>query len=118
MPQDHSDDAKCKAKEYENTLIHQRLTWLGTFEGLLFVANHYGDHPYLLPLAGFLIAVSIDIGITASNRRLTRLGAQAYSNRWNHLMPGTAIPKIIAGAWIVLLLEDFKWLLSCLHHMS
>ena len=36
MTWDTDDGAK-----YENDLINQRLTWLGTFEGLLFVANHY-----------------------------------------------------------------------------
>jgi hypothetical protein len=44
--------------KHENDLINQRLTWLGTFEGLLFVANHYAEHRYLLPIVGLLIAVS------------------------------------------------------------
>jgi len=56
--------------KFENDLIHQRLTWLGTFEGLLFVANHYADHPYLLPALGLAIALSVDLGIREANRRL------------------------------------------------
>jgi len=50
--------------KYENDLIHQRLTWLGTFEGLLFVANSYGKHRYLLPIVGFAIAFRL-IGVSA-----------------------------------------------------
>lgn len=46
----------------ENDLINQRLTWLGTFEGLLFVANSYGTHPYLIPLVGIAIALSVGRG--------------------------------------------------------
>lgn len=91
--------------KYENDLINHRLTWLAAFEGLLFVANHYADHPYLLPLAGLLIALSVDHGIRASNHRLTELDGQAYPGWRNHLMPGTVIPKIIVGAWAVILFE-------------
>jgi hypothetical protein len=98
---DHDDKNK-----FENDLIHQRLTWLGTFEGLLFVANHYGDHPYVLPLAGLVIALSVDIGIRASNRVLAKHGGQVEGPR-RYLMPGTIIPKTIAVAWMVLLLENF-----------
>lgn len=93
---------------YENDLINQRLTWLGTFEGLLFVANHYAAHPYLLPLVGLIFAISVDTGIRAANRQLTRLNAQAYQGWRNYLMPGTAIPKVIAVAWAVLFLENFR----------
>ena|ERR1700693_966358 len=100
-------DTHDKAK-YENDLINQRLTWLGTFEGLLFVANHFATHPYLLPLVGLAFAISIDVSIYAANRQLTKLNAQAYQNWRSYLMPGTAIPKIIAVAWAVLLLENLK----------
>jgi hypothetical protein len=102
-----------EAAKFENDLIHQRLTWLGTFEGLLFVANSYGKHPYLLPIAGFVIAVSIDWGIRASNRVLTDLNAQAHRDWRRFLMPGWAIPKIIAVTWVVIFLQNFKGLLSC-----
>ena len=92
-------------KKYENDLINQRLTWLGTFEGLLFVANHYSDHPFLLPLVGLAIALSVALGIFAANKRLTAKHAQAYRDWRTTFMPGTAIPIIIAVAWIVLLIE-------------
>src|ERR1700681_403304 len=100
---DHDDKNK-----FQNDLIHQRLTWLGTFEGLLFVANHYGDHPYLLPLAGLVIALSVDVGIRASNRALTDHGGQVPGLQ-RYFMPGTIIPKTIAAAWVVLFLENFRW---------
>jgi len=36
------EERKDKAGKEQNDFINQRLTWLGTFEGLLFVADHYG----------------------------------------------------------------------------
>jgi hypothetical protein len=107
MAWDKDDRAK-----YQNDLINNRLTWLGAFEGLLFVANHYTVHPYLLPVVGLAFAISVDLGITSANRELTKLNAQAYRNWLTFLMPGTAIPKIIEFAWTVLFLENFKWFSS------
>lgn len=95
--------------KYQNDLINQRLTWLGTFEGLLFVANHYSEHPYLLPGVGFIIAVSVIVGIHSANQELTKLKAQAYLGPLNLLMPGTTIPIVIAAAWAFIFLENFKW---------
>jgi hypothetical protein len=105
-PVEHDDEGK-----QQNEFIHQRLTWLGTFEGLLFVANHYTVHPYLLPLVGLAIALSVDMGIRAANRRLTELGKQAYTDWRSHLMPGTAIPKIIGFAWLVILAQNLRYLI-------
>ncbi len=103
MPWDNDDRGK-----FQNDLINQRLTWLGTFEGLLFVANHYAEHPYLLPLVGFVIAVSVGVGIHSANCEITKLRAQAFSGPVNLLMPGTTIPIVIAFAWAVIFLENFK----------
>jgi hypothetical protein len=111
MPWDDEDRNK-----YENDLINQRLTWLGTFEGLLFVANNYATHTYLLPLVGFTVAVSVDMGIRAANKRINKLNGQAYIDWRGNLMPGTLIPKVIAGVWIILFLQNFHWwhaLFSC-----
>lgn len=104
MPWDDVDREK-----HENQLINQRLTWLGTFEGLLFVANHYAEHRYLLPLVGLAIAVSVMVGTHHANSILTKLNAQAYKGPRYYLMPGTAIPVTIAVAWLVIFLENFKW---------
>ncbi len=109
MPWDDDDKGK-----FQNDLINQRLTWLGTFEGLLFVANHYAEHPYLLPLVGFVIAVSVSAGTHSANQKLTELDAQAYKGPLNLLMPGTAIPIVIAVAWVLIFLENFKWFMSLL----
>jgi hypothetical protein len=100
---EHDNDVK-----YQNHLIHQRLTWLGTFEGLLFVANHYTEHTYLLPLVGLAIAISVGLGTHAANQLLTKLKAQAYADWRNYLMPGSAIPTIIAAAWIVIICENVR----------
>jgi len=100
---DHMDhDANVK---HQNDLINQRLTWLGTFEGLLFVADHYAEHPILLPLVGMVIALSVDVGIRAANNELTRVNAQAHKGWKRWLMPGVAIPKIIGAAWLLILLR-------------
>ena len=103
-------DKDDKAK-FQNDLIHQRLTWLGTFEGLLFVANGYGKHAYLLPVVGFLIAFSVDCGIFEANRELTRLGAQPVGWR-RSFMPGVAIPKIVCVTWLIILAENLRPLFS------
>jgi len=59
---------------------------------------------------GFVIAFSIDWGIGAANRELTKLGAKAHRAHWkNWLMPGYAIPKAIMLAWVLIFLEHFKW---------
>jgi hypothetical protein len=97
---EHDEEVK-----YENDLINQRLTWLGTFEGLLFVADHYAAHPYLLPIVGLAIAGSVGIGIRAANKRLTALNAQGSPE---YLMPGTVIPIIIAVAWAIILCENIR----------
>lgn len=88
--------------KYQNDLINHRLTWLGVFEGLLFVAYGTGQHPYLLPVLGFLIALTIDEGIRTANKALAEL-----EGRQSPLMPGTVIPKIIAGAWLLLLIQTY-----------
>jgi hypothetical protein len=114
--------------KWENGLINQRLTWLGTFEGLLFVADHYAAHPFLLPLVGLLIAISVDVAICHANSKLTGLDAQAYVDWRRFLMPGTLIPKAIALAWAAILVEklcyfrESLWcfletLSGCLRHL-
>lgn len=107
MPWDRIDQIK-----YQNDLINQRLTWLGVFEGLLFVASSRPDHPFVIPLAGLVLALSAVVGISSANSTLTELKAQAYTDWRRYLMPGTAIPYVIAGAWTVILAEEV-WKHSC-----
>jgi hypothetical protein len=96
-----------KRIKYENDLINHRLTWLGVFEGLLFVAYRNPPHPsWLLPLVGIVIALSVDHGIRLANRKLTALGEQG--NRF-FFMPGSVIPKVIAIAWVVILAASIWW---------
>jgi hypothetical protein len=49
------------------------------------------------------LALSIWVGTFAANRALTKLGAQAFGDWRDYFMPGTAIPTIIAAAWILVL---------------
>lgn len=96
--------------KYENDLINHRLTWLGVFEGLLFVAYHYEPHPFwLLPIVGIVVALSIGWGIYEANRKLTELGEQA---RLQSLMPGFVIPTVIALAWIGIWVWNTWWSLE------
>jgi len=103
MPSWRDDQVK-----YQNDLINQRLTWLGVFEGLLFVASSSPDHPYLIPLAGLIVAISVAVGTYHANRVLKALDAQAYTDWRRWLMPGTAIPFVIAVAWIAILVGEIR----------
>lgn len=67
---EHEKDEKGKC---QNDLINQRLTWLGTFSSLLFVANGFGKYPLLIPTIGFGIAISIWAGTSAANVALDKL---------------------------------------------
>jgi hypothetical protein len=115
------EEQKNKSGKEQNDFINQRLTWLGTFEGLLFTADRFTTNqpslPVLLPLVGLAFAISVGVGTFAANRALTQLERQAFQkDSWflKHeslknvlvlFMPGTAIPVIIAVAWLVLLVE-------------
>jgi hypothetical protein len=116
---DWSDDDRAK---FENDLISQRLTWLGTFEGLLFVANNYERHPYVLPVVGILFAISVGRGTYRANKILGLIPPPAHldigKDRWKLLMPGTAIPATIILAWVLLFMQNFQWWRSMLHCMG
>jgi hypothetical protein len=111
-----TEEEKDKAGKEQNDFINQRLTWLGTFEGLLFAADHFGNNsrwlPIVLPVVGLAFAFSVGVGTYAANRALKGLKRQAFQNDpWYlkhvlvYFMPGTAIPIIIALAWLFLLIE-------------
>lgn len=92
----------------QNELIHHRLTWLGVFEGLLFVANSSSAnrHPFLLPLFGFAIAISIWAGTSAANKALDDLHRNVKGWR-RFVMPGAFIPPAFAVVWLIILTENF-----------
>jgi hypothetical protein len=104
-----TEQERIESTKFENELIHQRLTWLGTFSGLLFVANNYDKHPFLLPIVGFAIAFSIDWGIQAGNKRLEELSGQAHKNWKRVFMPGVMIPKVVGLTWVLMFLWNFVW---------
>ena len=105
-----TNEAETKRREdagkYQNDLIHQRLAWLGTFESVLVGLNHFVASRWLIPLVGLALAASIWVGTFAANRALTKMGAQAFGDWRDYLMPGTAIPTIIVVAWIVVLSDN------------
>jgi hypothetical protein len=67
-----TEEEKNESGKAQNDFINQRLTWLGTFEGLLFVANQYSTNSrllmFLLPVVGFLFAISVWVGTYAANQ--------------------------------------------------
>jgi hypothetical protein len=105
-----------RAGKEQNEFINQRLTWLGTFESLLFAADHFNTNStvnqhllsYLLPSIGLAFAISVLVGTSAANLALTKMGRQAFQDSrlklLKYLMPGTAIPAIIALAWVLILI--------------
>lgn len=114
-----TDDDRVK---FENDLINQRLTWLGVFEGLLFVADSHGAHPYLLPVAGIAIAVSVARGTFRANQILDQIPPPAHltvtKDRFGYVMPGTAIPATITFAWGLILMQNFTWWRSMVHCLA
>jgi hypothetical protein len=93
----------------QNDLINQRLTWLGTFSSLLFVANGYGKFPILIPIVGFGIALSIWVGTSAANVMLDDLERNVTGAR-KPFMPGTFIPPLFGLAWVAVFVMHFTCL--------
>jgi hypothetical protein len=108
---EHTDEEKQLEKErdekgrHQNDFINQRLTWLGTFSSLLFVANGFGKYPVLIPLVGFGIAMSIWAGTSAANVALDRLDRNVRGWR-RPFMPGAFIPPLFGAAWLVVLARN------------
>jgi hypothetical protein len=108
--QDEKD--KDEKGKHQNEFIHQRLTWLGTFSSLLFVANGFGKYPVLIPLVGLGISLSIWAGTSAANVALDDLKRNVTGWR-RPFMPGTFIPPLFAAAWLVIIVLHFKCKLVC-----
>src|SRR5580698_3197530 len=98
MSAEEEKDKDDKGK-VQNDFINQRLTWLGTFSALLFVANGFDKYPVLIPLVGFGIALSTWVGTTAANAALIKLGRNVTGWR-RPFMPGAFIPPLFGAAWL------------------
>jgi hypothetical protein len=109
----------------ENEYIHNRLTWLGVFQGLSIsaVAISFKSNerflPWIIGLAGISIAISCAISTINSNRAIEELeeiwrkvkkpsdydalivGLSTNKQYLNYLMPGKTIPWIFIVFWII-----------------
>ena len=103
MNEEKEKDEKAK---HQNDFISQRLTWLGTFSSLLFIANGFGKYPVLIPIVGFGIAMSIWAGTSAANAELNKLGRNVTGWR-KPLMPGAFIPPLFGFAWLAIIVLHF-----------
>lgn len=99
------DREKDEKGKYQNDLINQRLTWLGTFSSLLFVANSFGKYAVLIPIVGFGIAMSIWEGTSAANVALDNLDRNVTGWR-RPFMPGTFIPPLFGVPWLSLIVRN------------
>lgn len=93
--------------KHQNDFINQRLTWLGTFSSLLFIANGFGKYPVLIPIVGFGISISIWAGTSAANAELDKMGWNVVGWR-RPFMPRAFIPPLFGVAWLVMLILHFK----------
>ncbi len=96
----------------QNEFINQRLTWLGTFSSLLFVANGFGSHPILIPVLGLGISLSVWAGTTAANKSLDEIRRNVTGWR-KPLMPGAFIPFLFSAAWLVVVIEAIHSKCGC-----
>ena len=119
--------------KFENEMINQRLTWLGTLEGLLLAALAFAwGKPeakfiiYILGLLGIAVALSIAEGTSRANAALANLGTywdktkpkdyrgpdvedvRSQSGCFGWLMPGRFLPLAFAVAWALILYFHFK----------
>jgi len=110
---------------YENDLLNQRLTWLATFEGLLFTAyfvaiDKVHDQKWMsivFASTGMLVALSIWVGTLRSNRAISSLtaiwdnnrpidysgpdvqGVRSDEGKSAYFMPGYFLPALLWVAW-------------------
>jgi hypothetical protein len=116
-----------KMIEYENELINQRLTWFGTFQGLLLAAVAFAWDKdaralvWIFCSLGALVALSSLFGTGRANRAIAGLrahwdktkpkdyagpdieGVRSDSGFW-WLMPGYALPFLSCLGWIAIAL--------------
>jgi hypothetical protein len=114
--------------QHENTLVHQRLTWLFTLQGLLFGATSFiwKISPLLVIIISFVgliscisIGYSLGRGDKAIRNLLTiareykkklpkemnfppTIGSRRAAIMW--LLPGRLLPFILVIAWILIII--------------
>jgi hypothetical protein len=114
--------------KFENDLIHQRMTWSGTFEGLLlavvsFAWDKSDAKPLLIVICLVAIAVTVSFGYAihranmataraaarwdaigpARYRGLDVEGFRSEARPFGWLMPGRFVPLLLTVTWIVIL---------------
>jgi hypothetical protein len=119
--------------KYENELVDHRLTWLGTFQGLLLAALAFAWDKrdtkwmiYALAFLGLAVALSIAVGTCRANRALRSLsqywdsvkpkgyvgldveGVRSHRGFFWWLMPGSFVPLAFAVAWLFILYIHFR----------
>jgi hypothetical protein len=109
----------------ENDLVNHRLTWLGTFQGLLLAALAFAwgksdaaEIVMILCVLGALVALSTGVATCRANQAIKRLDAQwdqgkpadyagpdvegvrSHEGWFWFLMPGYFLPWLFFFAWI------------------
>src|SRR5438093_10846601 len=86
--------------KHENDLVNHRLTWLGTFQGLLLAALAFAwdkhDAKYMIYALGALgvsVALSIAVATYRANKALDRL-----SRYWDKVKPKDYVGSAAEGA--------------------
>jgi hypothetical protein len=116
--------------KYSNDILNHRLTWLGTFQGLLLAALAFAwkdafRMAYVLCFLGFFVAVSIGIGTYRANQaieelerkydglthkqnsELATIGLRSRTGWTWWLMPGYFVPWLFAVGWLAITAMTF-----------
>ena len=111
----------------ENEFIHHRLTWLGTFQGLLFAALAFAwgkDDTWwiiiILCFVGLTVALSTWVATLRANKAIESVNkwwdinkpsdylglgvelVKGHEGKWQILMPGKFLPFIFFVVWIAI----------------
>ena len=122
-----TEDAVFDRIKYENELINQRLTWLGTFQGLLLAALAFAWGKSsataivcVICVVGAIVALSTWVATFRANKAISLFsahwdsikpkeysgvgveGVRSRSGYFWWLMPGYALPWLFFLAWLVI----------------
>ncbi len=98
----------------ENDLLHQRVSWMCTIQGLLFAGlglllreHFYTVIAVLLSFVGFYSSVSIGYILKVGADQLDKLNGQAGElvarAKLDWLLPWRSLPWVIAAFWLILM---------------